>query len=87
MVRSWVTENAHMDYGLTTGGICMPKKISPQNQHDELPAAFGRIELQAQPAWIKKLDKAADALGMSRSAYIRMACNRQMAADRKDDAA
>lgn len=51
--------------------------------------AFFRIELQAEPAWVEELNQAAKALGMSRSAYIRMACNRQMAADRRsqrDDA-
>jgi hypothetical protein len=46
--------------------------------------AASRIELQAAPEWIAKLDKAAAAMGLSRSAYIRMACNRQMTADAKE---
>jgi hypothetical protein len=44
----------------------------------EPPKGLGRIELQAPLSWIDKLDKAADALGLSRSAFIRMACNLQM---------
>lgn len=51
---------------------------------DEPVPPFGRIELQAPPEWIEELDRVADAVGMSRSAYIRNACNRQMAADRRD---
>lgn len=45
--------------------------------------AFGRIELQASPSWIDELDRVSSAMGISRSAYIRQACNRQMAEDRK----
>jgi len=40
-----------------------------------------RVEFQAPKSWVEKLDDAANALGMSRSAYIRMACNRQMQRD------
>ncbi len=45
-------------------------------------AAFGRIELQADPEWITELDRIAKKMGMNRSAYLRSAANRQMAADR-----
>ncbi len=48
---------------------------------------FLRIELQADPQWVAELDRAARSLGISRSAYIRMACNRQMAADRREGSA
>lgn len=44
----------------------------------------GRIELLAESAWIEQLDAAAKAMGVSRSAYIRMACNRQMSSDRRE---
>ena len=44
---------------------------------------FGRIELQAPPEWIAELDRMAEAMGASRSAYIRMACNLKMVADRR----
>ena len=63
------------------------KSDKPKEQLSEsTPEALtgGRIELQAPPEWIAKLDAAAARLGMSRSAYIRMACNRQMAADEKN---
>lgn len=45
--------------------------------------AFGRIELQAPPEWIEELDRVAAAMGISRSAYIRQACNLKMAQDRR----
>ncbi len=45
--------------------------------------AFERVEFQAPPDWLPQLDAAAQQLGLSRSAYIRMACNRQMEADRR----
>jgi hypothetical protein len=46
-------------------------------------AAKDRIELQAPRKWVRKLDAAATTLGLSRSAYIRLSCNRQMSADAK----
>jgi hypothetical protein len=58
------------------------KKGKPARPQPEEPA-FGRIELQAAPEWIAELDAVAKMVGLSRSAYIRHACNRQMAADRK----
>jgi hypothetical protein len=39
--------------------------------------------LQAPPEWIEELDIIAYKMGLSRSAYIRQACNRQMAADKR----
>lgn len=47
-------------------------------------APFDRVEFQASPDWVRELDAAAESLGVSRSAYIRMACNRQMQADRRN---
>lgn len=44
---------------------------------------FERIELQAPLGWTAMIDAAAAALGVSRSAYIRMALIRQMEADKK----
>lgn len=43
----------------------------------------GRIELQAPPSWVEELDRIAEAVGLSRSAYIRQACNIKMAEDRR----
>jgi hypothetical protein len=65
-------------------------KKKPTTPHEvsqpQEPLTGDRIELQAPPDWVKRLDRAAAALGMSRSAYIRMACNRQMSADARADA-
>ena len=41
--------------------------------------AFDRIELQAPPEWVGRLDATAARLGLSRSAFIRLACNKLMA--------
>jgi len=45
----------------------------------------GRIELLAPERWIAELDAAADAMGLSRSAYIRLAVNKLMRADRREE--
>lgn len=37
-----------------------------------------RIELRAEPAWINRLAAAAANVGLSTSAYIRLAVNRMM---------
>lgn len=44
---------------------------------------FERVEFQAPPDWVVQLDTAARAVGLSRSAYIRLACNKLMQADHK----
>lgn len=61
----------------------MAKKKPPpvKSTPGQDPLATGRIELQALLSWIARLDAAADAIGVSRSAYIRMACNERMKAD------
>lgn len=43
-----------------------------------------RVEFVAPPEWLARLDAAAAALGLGRSAYIRMACSRQMGADDRE---
>lgn len=40
-----------------------------------------RLELVADAPWIARLAAQADRLGMSLSAYVRMACTRQVEAD------
>lgn len=45
--------------------------------------AFDRIELQAPFDWVAELDRVAKMMGLSRSAYIRQACNLKMAQDKK----
>ncbi len=63
----------------------LPRVAKPRPKPDQEPEPpIGRIELQADPKWIAKLDKAAAALGLSRSAYIRLACNRLMASDARE---
>lgn len=53
--------------------------IQPQQE-----PPFERVELQAPPGWTEQVDAAAKALGMSRSAYIRMAVAKQMRRDRQE---
>lgn len=56
----------------------MGRKKRPADQPEQ-----GRIEIAAPPDWIVELDRVAAAMGMSRSAYIRVACNMKMIEDRK----
>lgn len=60
------------------------RNTEPHRKPLPVDPPMGRIELVAEPAWIEQLDAAAKALGVSRSAYIRMACNRQMSSDRRE---
>ncbi len=63
------------------------RKTVAKRRHEPRPPAlqpaYDRVEFQAPLDWVRELDEAAEALGLSRSAYIRMACNRQMDADRR----
>ena len=59
------------------------KKQQGGDRRPEQAPAFDRVEFQAPPNWVLLVDAAAEALGVSRSAYIRMAVNRQMDADRR----
>lgn len=52
-----------------------------QTKPPEPDPPIGRIELQAEPEFIARLDAAARAVGLSRSAYIRLACHRLMMED------
>lgn len=76
---------------MPTGTVTEPRRVAKKKPvkpaQPPIPAeplTGGRIELQAPPEWIARLDAAAAKLGMSRSAYIRMACNRQMNLDEKN---
>jgi hypothetical protein len=77
-----------MPNGLLTESERVAKRKKPRGPGDPPPSldAYGnaRVEFVAPPEWLAELDAAARQLGMRRSAYIRMACTRQMAADRKD---
>jgi hypothetical protein len=75
-----------MDDGVATEAILVAKKRTARppditTASDE--ANFDRVEFQAPPGWAEEVDAAAKALGMKRSAYIRMAVNMRMKEDRK----
>lgn len=44
----------------------------------------GRINLMAEPSWIKKLERAAAIMGVSVSAYLRVAANEKMRRDARE---
>jgi len=70
---------------MSTGTLTERRRMA-RKKPDEQPSTeppFERVEFQAPPDWVKQLDAAAKAMGMSRSAYIRAACIRQMQADQK----
>jgi hypothetical protein len=52
----------------------MGRKKKPADQPDNL-----RIEIQASPSWLATVDKYAATMDLSRSAFIRLACNEYMA--------
>lgn len=71
---------------VTLTGKSVGKKRKPSDDAVSQPqeSLIGdRVEFQAPTDWVTRLDAAASALGMSRSAYIRMACNRQMQSDNR----
>lgn len=72
-----------MSHGTLTGTHRMPKKPKPPRTPSAEPP-FERVEFQASPEWVQQLDAAARAVGVSRSAYIRLACNKLMQADRRE---
>ncbi len=45
---------------------------------ENMPRDRNRVEFIADPEWVSKVGAHADALGVSLSAYIRMAVNHQM---------
>lgn len=69
---------------LVTEPVPMAKKRKPPQQTYSLNASGeARVEFVAPVDWLKKLDALAKSLGLNRSAYIRLACNRQMASDER----
>lgn len=67
---------------ITTGrSVAKRKNNEPQTPAGE--PAFDRVEFQAPPEWVKELDEIAASLGLSRSAFIRMACNKIMQAEQR----
>lgn len=75
---------------MTTAPATEPRRVArkrpprpPQQAEHDADPPFDRIELQAPLGWAEEVDKAAAALGLSRSAYIRLAVNERMTADRR----
>lgn len=55
------------------------KKTDASDESEQLGGS--RVEFQAPADWVERLERHAKALGMGKSAYIRMAVNRQMNLD------
>lgn len=67
-------------------GFVMEPPVAKKRGRPPLPKSTPdkeRIEILAEPHWLAKLDTAARAAGLSRAAYIRVAVNNQIAADRQ----
>lgn len=54
------------------------RKTQPSEPRD-------RIDLRAEPEWVARIKRQADRLGISISAYIRLATTRQLEQDEKTD--
>lgn len=59
------------------------KKKPDKSPVDEPLSLDGRVEFLAPLEWIEELERVAKAVGLNKSAYIRLACNRQMTEDRR----
>lgn len=64
-----------------------PKKSSPPTTLPEtpIPAARDRIDLRADPAWVARVERQAERLGLGVSAYIRQATTLKLEADEATD--
>jgi hypothetical protein len=51
------------------------------------PSGRDRVDLRAEPDWIARVQRQADRLGISLSAYIRQATSRQLEQDEATDPA
>jgi hypothetical protein len=69
---------------LATDGV---RTVAKRKQPARRPADDGRdrVELRADPAWLARVQRQADRLGVSVSAYIRQATTRQLEADEATD--
>jgi hypothetical protein len=68
----------------TVSAATPTRLIRKPSSEPQMEAPFDRIEFQAQPEWVRDLDRAAEAVGLSRSAYIRLAVSKLVAADRRE---
>jgi hypothetical protein len=59
-----------------------PRKKRPPQPPRE--SAFDRVEFQAPIDWVRRLDEMAASLGLSRSAFVRLAVNKFMQAEDKE---
>jgi hypothetical protein len=63
----------------TTLEIPVPKK-QPNPEPKQ-----ARVNFLAEESWVKRVDREAKALGLSLSAYIRLACNEKMRRDKEGE--
>ncbi len=52
---------------------------------DKKETKQARINLMAEEGWVRRVERAARAMGLSLSAYIRVACNEKMKRDARED--
>ena len=68
---------------LESDAVARKKKQAAKSDEPAKQLGFDRVEFQAPPSWVIELDRIAEAMGQSRSSYIRRAVNQLMAEDRK----
>jgi hypothetical protein len=62
----------------------MGKKKVRKEAGEAVEPDFIRVMFQAPPEMVERLDRIARSLGLSRSAYIRLACHERMLTDDPD---
>ena len=74
-----------MSAGLLTEPVVAKEKRRKPGRIGRPPSdqVLNRVEILAPPEWIDRLDDIARRMGLSRAAYIRLACNAKMQADEK----
>lgn len=61
-------------------------RVSRQDQNPpSQPSTRDRVDLRADPAWVARIERQAERLGISVSAYIRLATTKQLEADEASD--
>ena len=61
------------------------RKHSNQSKDNASPPARDRIDLRADPAWVARVERQAERLGITLTAYVKAAVSRALEADEATD--
>ena len=61
------------------------RELSVARKKNDPPASRDRVDLRADPAWVARLERQADRLGITITAYVKQAVSRALEADEATD--